>query len=438
MSGIGITLTELRHRGEFLVSCAEGHLSIDRGVVENNTGQLMQLQAGTVMAKQIDGSWAPLVRAGVVGSLMSTTILAAGAGFAAIPAVSAESGNGGVFVPTMTAVTVQPAGGNITGTYQPNDLVTLAGGQTPVKLAVTTTSLAAAGSSAPGTAYAPGDTITPAGGTQIAAPQLTVTTTKVVGATIVAPGNGGTNGAATVTGTTGTGVKFQASVTIANGAISAVNAITLAGSYTVNPAAPADEPVTGGNLNGAALNVVMGVAAVAVSNGGVFTANAAAFTQAATSGNGIGATFSNLLFAPNAVTLVSGGAYTVLPATPIAQAATTGQGAGAVFTASWGVLSVSATGGANYDPGDPLVFAGGNPTQPAGGFINVSTAGDLRAAGILYDTLYILAGQTVTSSAFVVRLAEVNGSELTWDASMGPEDIAAALAQLRDLGIVAR
>ncbi len=77
-------------------------------------------------------------------------------------------------------------------------------------------------------------------------------------------GTGGTNGTATVAGTTGTGTKFQASVTIASGAISAINSITVPGLYTVSPTNPYSEPVTGGGLTGAILNLTMGGVATQV------------------------------------------------------------------------------------------------------------------------------------------------------------------------------
>src|SRR6185312_9320941 len=79
----------------------------------------------------------------------------------------------------------------------------------------------------------------------------------VESATIANAGTGGTNGAAVVTGTTGTGTKFQANVTIAGGVIASVDSIAVEGDYTVAPTTPAAEPVTGGNLTGATLNLVL-------------------------------------------------------------------------------------------------------------------------------------------------------------------------------------
>jgi hypothetical protein len=98
-------------------------------------------------------------------------------------------------------------------------------------------------------------TITPAGATLT--DRSSVVNSAVTGATVVAGGSGGTNGTQTVTGTTGTGTKFQASVTVASGAITAVLSITVAGSYTVLPTNAAAEPVTGAGLTGATLGLTM-------------------------------------------------------------------------------------------------------------------------------------------------------------------------------------
>lgn len=80
---------------------------------------------------------------------------------------------------------------------------------------------------------------------------------SVSGAAIANAGSGGTTGAAVVTGTTGTGTKFQADVTIAGGQITAINDIKVQGDYTALPTNPATEPVTGGGLVGATLNLTM-------------------------------------------------------------------------------------------------------------------------------------------------------------------------------------
>lgn len=76
----------------------------------------------------------------------------------------------------------------------------------------------------------------------------------VIGATIVSAGSGGTPGAVTLTGTTGTGTPFQISGIIgSDGTLSSVGAVTAPGNYTVLPAVIQNEPVTGGSLSGASL-----------------------------------------------------------------------------------------------------------------------------------------------------------------------------------------
>jgi hypothetical protein len=165
----------------------------------------------------------------------------------------------------------------------------------------------AATPSAAGTGYAPLDQITLADGAPSVHGVLSVATTKVVSATVASGGSGGTNGTQTVTGTTGTGTKFQAVVTVTGGAITAVNSISQAGSYTVNPTVLTAEPVTGASLVGATLNVVMGVATA---------------------------------------TVLVPGQVTSAPANPVAQASTSGVGTGATFTTTYAVLAQTLFGGA--------------------------------------------------------------------------------------------
>lgn len=147
---------------------------------------------------------------------------------------------------------------------------------------------------AAGTGYSINDLITLAGGISLSPMVLKVTHTKVVSATIATAGTGGTPGAAVVTGTTGTGTKFQANVTIsAGGIISAVNSIALAGDYTADMTDHTAEPVTGAALVGAQLNAVMGVLTVAVNNAGDYSVDPAnPVAQALSTGAGVGATFT--------------------------------------------------------------------------------------------------------------------------------------------------
>jgi hypothetical protein len=104
----------------------------------------------------------------------------------------------------------------------------------------------------------------------------TTTSYYVANAAIVAGGTGGTNGAQTVTGTTGTGTKFQAGVTVAGGIITAITSILVDGAYSVAPTVPTVEPVTGGGLTGATLALTIESAVVptaGVQATGVMTQN---------------------------------------------------------------------------------------------------------------------------------------------------------------------
>jgi hypothetical protein len=80
---------------------------------------------------------------------------------------------------------------------------------------------------------------------------------QVTAAAVAAGGAGGTNGTQVVVGTTGTGSFFQARVTVAGGAITAVLEVTYGGSYTVNPTSLTNEPVAGYGGTGAQLNLTM-------------------------------------------------------------------------------------------------------------------------------------------------------------------------------------
>ena len=240
--------------------------------------------------------------------------------------------------------------------YAPGEQIVLAGGvfSVPAVLQVTKTTLLLTQVVTRGTSgvYAPADTVTLAGGTATTQAKVTVVSTTVVNAVVAAAGTGGTNGTATVTGTTGTGVKFQASVTIASGGISAINSITVGGVYTVNPTAPAAEPVTGGGLTGSTLNLTIGVNAVSLTIAGSYTANPPGgfMSQASTTGSGLGVAFAFSLFGPSVLSVANSGSYTSFPANPVSQAGTSGSGGGATFTISSGTVAA-------YNAGDWLFLS---------------------------------------------------------------------------------
>lgn len=243
---------------------------------------------------------------------------------------------------TASMDSVASPGGATGASYAAADTITLAGGTSsvPAVLTVATTKLVSLGLNAPGGSathsYAPGDSVTLAGGTSSVAPVLSVATTQVVSATIAAAGTGGTNGTQTVTGTTGTGTRFQASVTVAGGVITAILSITLAGSYLTNPTSVANEPITGAGLTGAALAVNMGILTFNIVNPGSFTVNSATFTQSASSGAGTGATFNAGVFGVLTANITTAGSYTVVPSNPVLQASTSGSGTGATFNMTFG------------------------------------------------------------------------------------------------------
>lgn len=206
--------------------------------------------------------------------------------------------------------------------------------------------------SAAGTGYAPGDTITIAGGTSSTTAVGTITATQVVSATVANGGSGGaisagvTSGTVTVYGTNGDN-PFQASVTLTAGVITAVGSISFGGLYTANPPSLTNEPVTmqNGTLTGAQLSVVMGIRAIYPSEQG---------------------------------------AYSSTPANPAAQASTSGTGSGATITVSWRTSGIAA-----YGTDDTDAFASA---------INAANAAFTAGASskvIIPPGLYIIGGTTL-------------------------------------------
>lgn len=329
-------------------------------------------------------------------SIESVTITAPGS-YATLPSLSVSGvGTGAILTTRMKAVSATASSAGTS--YAAADTITLTGGTaaTNAILTVASSKVISASINAAGTGQVPADVLTCVGGTASTTAQFTVATTKVVSATVAAGGTGGTTGTQTVTGTTGTGTKFQASVTISGGgAITAVLSITVAGSYTVNPTAIAAEPVTengGGGLTGATLNVVMGAATATLTRAGVYTANTSSFTTTS-SGAGTGVTFNTVVFGVNAVTVsATAGSYTVLPSNPVAQGSSSGSGTGAEFTVLWGLIApVVDNGGSGYTSSSSLVITGGGGSGGGAGtlvlessdnggiltLVNEPTAGDI-------------------------------------------------------------
>ncbi len=289
-------------------------------------------------------------------------------------------------------------------TSLPTVAVTGGGGTGATATATNLRAITGVGADA-GTVYVPAQTITLTGGTFSAAAVLTVATTEVVSATVAAGGASGTPGTQTVTGTTGTGTKFQASVTVdGGGAISAVLSITVAGSYTVNPTDIAVEPVTGAGLVGAQLAVVMGVDTATVTTPGVYTVLPSnPVSQGSSSGSGTGATFT-MAWGLNAIALgVAGTGFTSMPTVTVSG----GGGTGATASAVMEVEAVTVVdGGSNYNSVPTVAFTGG------GGSLAAATAA--IAAGAITSVTVTDAGGGYTSFP-TVSASGGAGAQITYD-----------------------
>lgn len=240
--------------------------------------------------------------------------------------------------------------------------------------------------------YAPGDTITLTGGVATTQGVVAVTDTQAVSATVAAPGTGCSNGPQTMTGTTGVGTLFQASVTVSGNAITAVNSISRAGDYTTNPTSPTVEPVTGASCSGAQLNVVLGVLKVTVTNPGN---------------------------------------YQVVPSSPVAQGSSTGTGTGATFTLVLGASTqgpqwhvVKFTGNGKYVPQTGVVFVDGNGGggSGGGGQASANTSGGGGGGAGTGVTGYPLRA-TPGSALTITVAASVVGSAAGVDGSPGNSTI---------------
>lgn len=149
--------------------------------------------------------------------------------------------------------------------------------------------------------YAPNDTLTCTGGVTVTAACIfSIQQTTVVSAAVTAGGSGGTPGACTVTGTTGTasgGIFFRASGTVSGGgALAGALTVLVGSSYTVNPSNLAAEPVTVvsgcGALTGATLALNMGAFRVVNTNPGHYGTLPTSPVTTTTSGSGTGATLT--------------------------------------------------------------------------------------------------------------------------------------------------
>lgn len=316
--------------------------------------------------------------------LATATLNAAGTGYESGQVITtASAGSTASSHATLTVSTTKliSAAVNAHGSgYAAADVLTMVGGTgTGATQTVATMDVASAPTvNAAGTTYIPAQTIDllVTGSTSSVKAVVTVATTKVVSATVQAGGTGdlGNGAGVIIEGTTGTGTKFRASVTIASNAIASVQSITVGGAYTANPSVLGTEPVTyisgassGTTLTGAALAVVMGVGTVTLTTPGTYTVGGTVATQNATSGSGTGATFTGVLFGVKTVTLTSAGSYTGASATSFTSTAAPAGGTGATFnTCVFGVNTFAVTTRGDYTVKGTNLSQNG-ATVPSGG-----------------------------------------------------------------------
>lgn len=249
----------------------------------------------------------------------------------AAAAISAAAGN-------LIAIVTQPTGASPSKTRYINNLfISMVTGEAVGSLpTITFTTRVKTGTglvTAAGTGYT-NPTVTISGGA------TGTLTTKVVSATIDTAGTGGTPGAAVVTGTTGTGTPFQANVTIgAGGDITSVDSIAVAGDYTVPPTING-EPVTGGGLVGAKLDLSLGLLAFTITATGTgYTAYPTYTVNDATGVNGA-VTASNEVESPMTITDAGSNLNT---APTLTFSATTGTLATATTTLDAAAQNISGT-----------------------------------------------------------------------------------------------
>ena len=261
--------------------------------------------------------------------------------------------------------------------YVSGETITVSGGTFSAAMTATvaTAKLISTSLATAGTGYKVNDIITAAGGTAATKATFTVTHTEAVSATVVAGGTGGTPGAVTLTGTTGTGTKFQATGTIGgDGILAGALVVTVAGDYTADLNNAAVEPVTAtASLIGCMVSVGLGVKTFAISEAGIYSVTSGNLWQtsvAPTGGSGV--TFDTASWGVLTATVVNPGAYTVDPSNPVSTTSNLA-GTGATFTATM------ITGAA---AGDILITPYESITLDAVGFDHVAAI-QVSGAGVL-------------------------------------------------------
>lgn len=275
--------------------------------------------------------------------------------------------------PSEASVAVADAGDG----YVSGEILTVAGGtfSTAMRATVATAKLISTSLATAGTGYKVNDIITAAGGTAATKATFTVTHTEAVSATVVAGGTGGTPGAVTLTGTTGTGTKFQATGTIGgDGILAGALVVTVAGDYTADLNNAAVEPVTAtASLIGCMVSVGLGVKTFTISEAGIYSVTSTTLWQTSVApAGGTGVTFSTASWGVLTATVSEVGAYTADPSNPVS---TTSNLAGTNATLTVTMITAASAG-------DLMIPAGASCIVNAHGFDHVSAI-QVTAAGVL-------------------------------------------------------
>lgn len=251
-----------------------------------------------------------------------------------------------------------------------------------------------------GSGYAPGDTITVAGGTHTQAAVLSVgtisgtaTTGPIATAFVSTPGEytalpSNPVSQASTSGS-GTGGTFNATWSGQQGLTAAVYYTSAVGgtNYQVNDTIT----IAGGTLTSAATPAVLTVSSV--SAGGVVTG----------------------------VYVSTPGAYTALPSNPVSQASTSGIGSGAEFVIVWDtdslVGAVPAAAGSGYVIGDTLTLTGGTYTEVA-----KLTVASINSGGSIATVTVAAAGAYTVYPTSPVSVTGGTGTGATLNAVWGNQN----------------
>ena len=104
------------------------------------------------------------------------------------------------------------------------------------------------------------------------------------------------------------------------------------------------------------------------------------------------------------------GNLTVLASNPVAQGATSGSGTGATFNLQYGLLSLTASGGAGYTQNSQIIISGGSVVIPALTAVTVTPSGSTNYPSLVLNN-YAFAGGTSGNSG--VSDAQLIGSDFT-------------------------